>query len=865
MIRSIFGCAILLLFTTCNTPKIATIEETIVTEQHQLDTLFVTSSAISEEEKEKNIALEVYNPSDKRINDLLHTKLTIHFDWVNEQVIGLANLKLKPYFYPTNILTLDAVGFQINSIQLADGSPLKYDYDDEKIHINLSKTYNRNETYEISIDYIATPRANGGSDAITSDKGLFFINANGEDPEKPQQIWTQGETENNSRWFPTIDSPNERCTQEMYITVQDKFVTLSNGLLVSSTDNENGTRTDYWNMDKPHAPYLFMLTVGEFAIVEDEWNGIPVNYYVEQEYEAHAKAIFPHTPEMLTFFSQATGVPYPWQKYSQIIVRDYVSGAMENTTAVIFGDFMQETERELIDELTNDKIVAHEMMHHWFGDYVTCENWANLTLNEGFANYSEYLWLEHKFGRDQADYHMLEEWDSYLSTPPDDLHPLIHYGYDDKEDMFDAHSYNKGGSILHMLRTIVGDDAFFAAYQKYLTDNAYTAVEVDELRMAFEDITGEDLQWFFNQWFHKEGHPQLEIEYAYDDGMAIVNITQVQSGDNIPAIFQLPATIDVYMNGVKDPIKKKIMVNERVQTFYVPVTEKPALIIFDSERSLLAEWEDNKTDDELIYQFRNAPKLLDRFQAISQIENPEKWNEISLNALQDNFYGIRQIAIENLDVRDDLQEIFMDHIYFMAKNEPHSEVRSAAIMLLAEIGGDNETALSIAKKALSAKAYNVQSAGLQTTYILDSDEGLKAAMSLENEEMSDIMIGVSSIYSAEADAKFLPYFANNLKEVDGYASFDFYGNYVDIITQLDIKHLSGAIENLKNIGIDMGQSPWQRVASMQALSSLNTAFTAKEEDDELDMYPFLEKISAAIAALKAKETNPQLKAIYENF
>jgi len=222
----------------------------------------------------------------------------------------------------------------------------------------------------------------GGSAAITSDQGLFFINPRNEDSEKPQQIWTQGETEWNSRWFPTTDKPNERCTQEMYLTVEDKYVTLSNGLLKSSKKNADGTRTDYWKM-----------------------------------------------------------VKYPWQKYSQVVVRDYVSGAMENTTGVIFGDFVQKTERELIDN-HNDGIVAHEMFHHWFGDYVTCESWANLTMNEGFANYSEYLWFEHKYGREEADRHLRNEMNGYLgSVGQGGAHPLIHWGYNDKEDMFDAHIF----------------------------------------------------------------------------------------------------------------------------------------------------------------------------------------------------------------------------------------------------------------------------------------------------------------------------------------------------------------------------------------------------------------------------------------
>ena len=277
---------------------------------------------------------------------------------------------------------------------------------------------------------------------------MFFINPNNEDPEKPQQIWTQGETEWNSRWFPTTDKPNERCTQEMYLTVADKYVTLSNGLLKSSKKNADGTRTDYWKMDMPHAPYLFMIAVGEFAVVKQTWENIPVEYYVEPAYKADAKKIFNHTPEILSFFSKITGVKYPWQKYSQVVVRDYVSGAMENTTGVIYGDFVQKTERELIDN-HNDGIVAHEMFHHWFGDYVTCESWANLTMNEGFANYSEYLWFEHKYGREEADRHRRNEINGYLgSVGQGGAHALIHWGYNDKEDRFDAHSYNL--SLIHI-------------------------------------------------------------------------------------------------------------------------------------------------------------------------------------------------------------------------------------------------------------------------------------------------------------------------------------------------------------------------------------------------------------------------------
>ena len=358
-----------------------------------LDTLDIESmvdEGEGEENEEVETTLSPYSPTAKRVNDLLHTKIDVRFDWAKEEVYGKVTLRLKPFFNPTSTLTLDAKGMEFKKVQFAGKEQqLQYKYEDnQQIVIQLGRSFNRSEEYSIYLEYTARPKGDGGSDAITSNQGLFFINPRNEELGKPQQIWTQGETEWNSRWFPTIDRPNERCTQELYVTVEQKFKTLSNGILATSTNNADGTRTDYWKMDMPHAPYLFMLAVGDFAVVKDKWRNIEVAYYVEPEYEADARDIFAHTPEMLEFFSNKLGVNYPWPKFSQIIVRDYVSGAMENTTAVVFGDFIQKHKWELIDD-SNDKIVAHEMFHHWFGDYVTSESWPNLTMNEGFANYSE--------------------------------------------------------------------------------------------------------------------------------------------------------------------------------------------------------------------------------------------------------------------------------------------------------------------------------------------------------------------------------------------------------------------------------------------------------------------------------------------
>ena len=359
-----------------------------------------------------------YQPATTQLHDLMHTRLRVRFDWQKQYLIGEATLTLKPYFYPQKTLILDAKGMDIKQVQLvadAGEKDLKYTYDQHKLTITLDKTYTRTDQYQVFIAYTAKPNEleAKGSAAITSDKGLYFINPLGQDPNKPRQIWTQGETEANSAWFPTIDKPNQKMTQEIYITVEAKYTTLSNGSLQYSRKNADGTRTDYWKMEKPHSPYLAMLAVGEFAVIKDKWRNIDVDYYVEPQYKNTAKAVFGNTPTMMEFFSTKLGFDYPWNKYAQVVVRDFVSGAMENTTASTFMESVQVDRRGLLDA-NWDYIIAHELFHQWFGDLVTLESWANLPLNESFANYSEYLWEEHKNGKMSADVAGLKEMQTYL-------------------------------------------------------------------------------------------------------------------------------------------------------------------------------------------------------------------------------------------------------------------------------------------------------------------------------------------------------------------------------------------------------------------------------------------------------------------
>ena len=870
-----FYLAVALLAVSCSASKKVAQEaepilEATVTEIRDLDTMVIAAEMPAIIKAAEDYQLDRYESTYTLKNDLVHTKLDLRFDWAKQQVMGKAELVLKPYFYPTSQVQIDAKGFDLHKIALATGQELQYDYDGKVITIQLNREYKRTENFKISIDYTAKPTEGeiGGSAAITSEQGLFFVNHDGSDKKVPMQIWTQGETEWNSRWFPTIDHPNERCTQEMYLTVQDRFETLSNGLLVSANKNADGTRTDYWKMDLPHAPYLFMIAVGEFAKVSDTWEGIPVDYYVEEAYKPYAREIFEHTPEMLTYFSDILGVKYPWPKYSQIIVREFVSGAMENTTGVIFGDFIQKTDRELIDD-DNDYIVAHELFHHWFGDYVTCESWANLTMNEGFANYSEYLWFEHKDGRDRADHHRINEINGYLgSLGIGEVHPLIWFDNPDSEAMFDAHSYNKGGLVLHMLRNYVGDEAFFAALNKYLVDNAYSSVEAHDLRLAFEEVTGQDLNWFFNQWYFAAGHPKLVIDYEYDETakQASVTIEQTQDPEQSPAIFQLPIGIDIYESANK-VTRKNVMMNLRKQTFTFDVDSKPPLINVDADKVLLAERTDNKTEAEYIFQYYNAPNLMDRFEAIQVFEvskNPKVKKAVKA-ALKDKYWFIRNKAIGLVEPDEASLQTMAD----LVQNDPHSQVREAALNYLVDADAP-ELATILPAVLKQEKSYAVIGSALFALQKVDPVAAATAAAVFEKEvDNPSILAAVGGIYALQGNAEKLSFFENNFDKIDGPEVMDFFGGYAYLL-QSSGTDVTPALSKLHGMATNGSQSLWKRFAATKTLADFKKIYengiTQVTDAAAVEgLKKSIATITNYITEIKAKETDNQLKGLYNNF
>jgi aminopeptidase N len=692
--------------------------------------------AYPDQKKTEDPRLSIYRASVTKVNDIIHTELELFPDFAKREMKGIATLTVRPHFYPVDSLILNAKYMRIESVSIrrdvsGDQSgvfllqPLTYTYDSLFLRIKLDKRYTKDDQYFIQINYVAQPEKvhEKGSRAISSDKGLYFINHDGKTPNKPIQLWTQGETEAASCWFPTIDAPNQKTSEKIILHCPSKYKSISNGALISSKPENDSTRIDIWEQVKPHSPYLFALVIGDFSETKDSWRGKEVNYYVEPEYAAYSKLVFGNTPEMLEFYSNILQVPYPWDKFHQVVVRDFVSGAMENTGCVIHYDRLQHDAREHLDG-TYEDVVAHELFHHWFGDLVTCESWSNLPLNESFATYGEYLWDDYKYGRSEADLKLSRFHQRYIDESDYKQVELIRYHYKDKEDMFDGHSYQKGGSVLHMLRKYIGDEAFFAGIKIYLTDNGYKNAEISDLRKAFESVTGEDLNWFFDQWFMQAGHPHLNITHSInkDNGYQIKIIQKEKR-------FKLFFDVDVLENGSFK--RQRLMLNKDTQVFSFSNTNSDNYVQFDAENQCLGQLEEIKDLNAWKLQFANAQLAAHKLKAFEQLMILE--NDTASKALYCStmlahpFWHCRVSALEQI-ASTDFSVATVSKFAKTAKlallKEPSAEVRKAYVSLFSA-----SKDVLVLKAMLNDSSFNVVKASLTALTQLEPE----AAYSFAND------------------------------------------------------------------------------------------------------------------------------------
>ena len=570
-----------------------------------------------------------------RVVDIQHIALALDIDPAARSVSGTATLRAMVIAGATKSVELDAVELAIEKVNVG-GKPAQFRHDGKRLRVDLPAALATGAELTLEIAYKGAPR-----------RGLYFVEPDEGYPAKPLQAWTQGQDEDSRYWFPCFDAPNEKATSEIVVTVPAPMFALSNGILVSDTTN-GARRTLHWRLDVPHSCYLIMLAIGDFASVETTWRDLSVVYYAERGHEDAAERTLARTPQMLELFSQKFGVPYPYPRYSQVFVADFIFGGMENTSATTLTDTVLLDERAAID-YDVDALVAHELAHQWFGDLVTCRDWGEGWLNEGFATYAEYLWREHHEGRDAADLE-LEDWaDQYFGEDAGRYRRTIATKlYDEPIDIFDRHLYEKGGRVLHMLRAVLGDDGFWRTLAHYLTKHRHGLVESRDLARAVEDATGKVVDWFFSQWvIDGAGHPELAISIRWDADtqLATVEVEQTQQVEGKTPVFRLPTSMR-FRIGTGD-VDVPIEIVERKQIFHLKLAGEPTQAIFDPGRVLLAARKIDKPEPLWLAELAGATLAIDRAAAalaLARRGGPAAEQALSIALEKDPFWAVRGSA-----------------------------------------------------------------------------------------------------------------------------------------------------------------------------------------------------------------------------
>lgn len=562
--------------------------------------------------------------------DIVHIKLDLKVDIPAKTAAGTATIDLVA-LRDLKSIRFDAVDFKVSGVKLARGEgrsrPIEFVNDGDSIEVLLGdRALETNARATVTIDYVIdNPKS-----------GLHFFAPSEADPDVPYLVWSQGEPITNRYWIPCFDHPNEMQTTEMIVTTVEGNEVISNGRLVSKQRNAQGEVRFRWIQDKPHVSYLMTLVIGEFHVETETWRGKPVVYYVPEKNRDDIERSFGNTIEMLDYFSELTGVEYPWDKYAQVCAYGF-GGGMENTSATILGTWTLHDERAHLD-FSSDGLVAHELAHQWFGDYVTCKDWSHLWLNEGFASFMDPMWTEHHLGKDEYDYQILRSMRRGIKGGK--KRAVVDRRYKNPGDMFDGRAYPKGASILHMLRRRVGDDMFWASVKHYLTTNAHQPVETSDLRRSFEHVTGRSLERFFYDWTERPGAPSLDVKYKWleEEKLAEVSVKQTQEVD----AFHVPLEIEFRFDE-GDPVTVRRELTEKNHRYLFPLKEHPSMVLVDPRNAVMMELKEKKGRDLWGEQLAKAPYVINRIRAARHLgdKGGDRNVELLAAALEsETFWGV---------------------------------------------------------------------------------------------------------------------------------------------------------------------------------------------------------------------------------
>ncbi|MBE0644765.1 MAG: hypothetical protein IH600_11845 [Bacteroidetes bacterium] len=583
----------------------------------------------------------------ERSFDVLHYRIDVRFDEAARRVDASVDIDFQPLRTAIDTVVLDAVNMDIHSVTLAEtgnatASEVTWTYDSAKVRVLLPAPLMYGEQRRLHIRYSCRPQ-----------RGLYFISPNASFPHDPRQIWTQGQGEDNRHWFPCYDFPNDKATSEVLITVDTALQTISNGALVSRSDNGDGSATWHWRQNKPHCSYLIMLAVGDYGVFRDERDGVPVeSWYYRSDAQEDVSRTFADTDDMLAFFSEYTRVPYPWKKYAQIPVRHFLYGGMENTSATIMADTRLVVDARAALDYDPQPLIAHELAHQWFGDYVTYIDWSNEWLNEGFATFFQQLWTRERFGEDDQIIQRFNGIRSYLDwADRAGRVPMV-----GRQRGGSANTYSKGAAVLHMLRDIIGEEEFRRVMTAWLQRHALGSVETNDLKRTVEDVTGRSMQWFFEQWVYRAGYPDIAVAREVS-----------ANGDSLRLTFRQTQTVDSLCRYFRLPLVMRWPSGRTERVWIDDATQNAAFAIDGTEDAFV------EIDPENLVCGR-----------ISIDYSLEEWARLLLEAQSP---AQRILAAEALASMTE-QKAAREALFDAALNDPHREVRKAAATQLANLRPD---------------------------------------------------------------------------------------------------------------------------------------------------------------------------------
>jgi aminopeptidase N len=607
-----------------------------------------------------------------RSYDALHYLIKLKLDLDRKSFEGATTVTLSSFRDGLEACVLDAEEFTVSKVVSDWGEPLRFEQSPTQLTVWMARPLKLGETRSFTCSY-------KGADPKT---GLRFV---AENPPNPALVWSDSWPDHVHHWFPCYDYPNDKVTSEIIATVKSGLKVAANGRLVGVTeDRAAGTVTWDWSQDLPHSTYLIFLSAAPYVVVHDSYKSMPVDYWVYPHDEKKALPTYGKTPKMIEFFNRTFGYDYPWQKYDQVSVP--LGGGAESTSATAMTQGIMVDQQHEAD-FSAIGIVSHELAHQWWGDLITLRSWGHAWMNESFGTYSDYLYFRHAMGDDEGAVNLRNKLNAYLREAKTKyVRPIVTDHYDAPGDMFDSHSYPKGARVLHMLRSLLGDEAFFAVLRHFLHTYAFQPVDTNDFIRSVKTVTGQNLDWFFDQWLFKPGHPVFDVRSEWDPTRKVVRLKVAQVQDfarGIP-VFRVPVAVGLVTASGRTT--STVWVREKEEAFELPAPTKPLLVRFDENNVLIDEVSFPKEADELIYQLRHDDVIgrMDAAAAVGQLkDDPKAFEALVASARSDGFWAVRRAAVEALGKSAAARAAAA--LKDLATSDAHSSVRAAALGALGDL------------------------------------------------------------------------------------------------------------------------------------------------------------------------------------